>query len=92
MIPEPTGGIYRDEGVEVFLRRFGYPDKAGKPGRINFGGIYTSDRDFHADTGLALRMTGFDAATAKITDVDGAILLVDRDETVVASWGFKGMR
>lgn len=91
MTPEPTGGIYRDEGVEAFLRRYGYPDKAGKEGRINFGGIYTSDRDFHADTGLALRMTGFDAATGKITDVDGAIMLVDRDETIAASWGFKGI-
>jgi len=91
MAPEPTGGIYRDEGVEVFLRRFGYPDKAGKTGRVNFGGIYTSDRDFHADTGLALRLTGFDAATGKITDVDGAIMLVDRAETVAASWSFKGI-
>ena len=39
MTPEPTGGVYRDEGVEVFLHRFGYPDKAGKAGRINFGGV-----------------------------------------------------
>lgn len=91
MTPEPTGGIYRDKGVDMFLRRFGYPDKAGKEGRINFGGIYTIDRDFHADTGLALRMTGFDAATGKITNVDGAIMLVDRDETIAASWGFKGI-
>jgi hypothetical protein len=91
MTPEPTGGLYRDEGVEVFLRRFGYPDKAGIAGRINFGGIYASDRDFHADTGLALRITGFDAATGKITDVDGAIMLMARDDTIAASWGFKGI-
>ncbi|OAN82393.1 hypothetical protein A8B78_08025 [Jannaschia sp. EhC01] len=91
MTPEPTGGIYRDEGVEAFLRKYGYPDKAGKAGRINFGGIYTSSRDFHADTGLALRITGFDLATGKIIDVDGSIMLVDRNETVAASWGFKGI-
>lgn len=91
LTPEPTGGIYRDEGVEAFLRRYGYPDKAGKAGRINFGGIYAIDRDYHADTGLALSMTGFDAMTGKIIDVDGAIMLVDRNETVAASWGFKGI-
>lgn len=91
MTPEPTGGIYRDEGVEVFLRRYGYPDKSGKVGRINFGGIYTSNRDFHPDTGLALRMAGYDTTTGKITDVDGAIVLVDRADTVAASWGFKGI-
>ena len=44
MTPEPTGGVYRDGGLEVFLRRFGYPDKAGNAGRINFGGVYANDR------------------------------------------------
>ncbi|WP_113913523.1 MvaI/BcnI family restriction endonuclease [Roseovarius dicentrarchi] len=91
MTPEPTGGVYRDKGVEVFLRRFGYADKAGKAGRINFGGVYANDRDFHAETNLALRMTGFDPASGKITDVDGAIVLVARDDTIAASWGFKGI-
>lgn len=91
MTPEPTGGVYRDDGVEAFLRRFGYPDKSGKDGRINFGGVYAGNRDFHADTGLALRLTGFDPASGKITDVDGAIMLVDRHDTIAASWGFKGI-
>ena len=91
MTPEPTGGVYRDYGVEVFLRRFGYPDKAGKAGRINFGGVYANDKDFHAETNLALRMTGFDPESGKITDVDGAIMLMSRDDTVAASWGFKGI-
>ena len=91
MTPEPTGGVYRDEGVEMFLRRFGYPDKAGKAGRINFGGVYANDRDFHAETNLALRIIGFDAESGKITDVDGAIMLMARDDTIAASWGFKGI-
>ena len=91
MTPEPTGGLYRDEGVEVFLRRYGYADKAGKAGRINFGGVYASDRDFHPETGLALRLTGFDAASGKITDVDGAIELFARDGAIAASWGFRGI-
>lgn len=90
MTPEPTGGVYRDEGVEVFLRRFGYPDKSGKAARINFGGVYAGNRGFHADTGLALRLNGFDAVSGKITDIDGSIMLVDRHDTIAASWSFKG--
>ena len=36
-------------------------------------------------------MTGFDAESGKITDVDGAIMLMARDDTIAASWGFKGI-
>jgi hypothetical protein len=89
MTPEPTGGIYGDRGVEEFLHRFGYPDKKGKDDRINFGGKYTVGKRFHADTGLTLRLTGFDAAAGKITDVDGSITLIDDSDTIAASWGFK---
>ena len=32
MTPEPTGGYYREEGPEAFVRKYGYPDKRG--GRI----------------------------------------------------------
>ena len=91
MTPEPTGGLYRDDGVEAFLRRYGYPDKSGKEGRINFGGVYASGRDFHADTGLKLVLEGFDPDKGKITDVDGQIALIDREDVVAASWGFKGV-
>lgn len=91
MTPEPTGGLYRDDGVEAFLRRYGYPDKSGKEGRINFGGIYASGRDFHADTGLKLILEGFDPDKGKITDVDGQIALIDRADVVAASWDFKGV-
>ena len=91
MTPEPTGGLYRDEGVAAFLRRYGYADKSGKADRINFGGIYTARRDFHPETGLMLRLTGFDAASGKITDLDGGIVLLDRDDNIAASWGFRGI-
>ena len=30
LTPEPTGGFYREQGVEAFVRRFGYSDKNGK--------------------------------------------------------------
>ena len=91
MTPEPTGGLYRDEGVAAFLLRYGYADKSGKADRINFGGIYAASRDFHPETGLMLRLTGFDATTGKITDLDGGIVLLDRDDNIAASWGFRGI-
>ncbi len=91
MTPEPTGGIYRDKGAEVFLRRYGYPDKSGKADRINFGGIYVAGRAFHVDTGLALRLSGFDSASGKVTDLCGSVDLIDHGDNIAASWGFKSI-
>ncbi|MBR2172702.1 MvaI/BcnI family restriction endonuclease [Sphingopyxis sp.] len=91
MTPEPTGGIYRTEGVAAFMKRFGYPDQAGKPDRFNFGGRYDCQRSHHALTGLRMTLSGYDRATGKITDLDGGITLIDAAEEVAASWTFKGM-
>lgn len=91
MTPEPTGGIYKDEGPAEFLKRFGYADKSGKADRFNFGGIYTCDKAFHADTGLRIIVDGYDAATGKITDLDGGIALVNAADELAANWSFKGM-
>lgn len=91
MTPEPTGGIYRDEGVEVFLRNYGYPDKSGIAGRINFGGVYRAGGAHHADTGLAMRISGFNANTGMITDLDGGIAMVDNRDQIAAFWGLRGL-
>lgn len=91
MTPEPTGGIYRTEGVAGFMTRFGYPDQSGKPDRINFGGRYDCQRQHHAMTGLRMTLTGYDTDTGKITDLDGGLNLIDVDEEIAASWSFKGM-
>ena len=91
MTPEPTGGIYRTEGVAEFMNRFGYPDQSGKLDRINFGGRYDCQRKHHGLTGLRMSLTGYDAATGKITDLDGSLTLLNAAEEVAASWTFKGM-
>ena len=91
MTPEPTGGVYRNDGVAAFLARFGYPDKNGKVDRRNFGGFYTVGKDYHPDTGVKLVMNGFNSQTGKMTDLDGGIMLVDCNGMVAASWSFKGM-
>lgn len=91
MTPEPTGGIYKTEGPAEFLRRYGYPDKSGKPDRYNFGGIYTCDKDYHADTGLRIAVDGYDPASGTITDLNGGISLYNREDEVAAVWSFTGM-
>ena len=91
MTPEPNGGIYKDDGVAPFLRRYGYADKNGKPDRLNFGGIYTCQKGLHPDTGLRMTIAGFDADKGIITDLSGGIRLVDGAGEVAASWSFTGM-
>ncbi|MEO6552681.1 MAG: MvaI/BcnI family restriction endonuclease [Croceibacterium sp.] len=91
MTSEPTGGIYRNEGVAEFLKRFGYPDQAGRPDRVNFGGRYDCQRERHGLTRLRMRLSGFDRDTGKITDLDGGMALIDNAEEIAASWTFKGM-
>ncbi len=91
LTPEPTGGSYREQGVEAFLRQFGYADKSGKVGRLNFGGIYSSVRGYHADTGLQLRLTGYDYESGKITDLTGGIALLDQHGEVAALWRYAGI-
>lgn len=86
MTPEPNGGIYAD-GVEAFVRRWGYLDNAGRPDRLNFGGIYRCGDDFHHGTGLKLVLDGYEADTGKFTG-EGTVMLVDRSGTEAASWSF----
>lgn len=49
-----------------------------------------TERDCHPGTGVKLITTGFDSKTGKM-NVDGQMMLVDRNEVVAASWSFKGM-
>lgn len=91
MTPEPTGGLYRENGIAAFLARFGYADKNGRADRRNFGGVYAIGREYHADTGLKLLLDGFNPHNGKITDLNGGIMLTDREGLVAASWSFTGM-
>lgn len=89
--PEPTGGLYRTGGVENFVEQFGYLDKSGKPDRINFGGIYTCQKEAHLDTGLRITLSGFDPQSGKITDMDGGLALVTGDGEDAATWSFQSL-
>ena len=87
MTPEPDGGIYKDQGAEVFVRRFGYADVSGRLDRINFGGVHTFGKQ-HPRTELTLALTGFNAVSGKILDVNGGIALLKGDDCA-ALWSYK---
>jgi hypothetical protein len=90
MTPEPTGGFYKEKGVEAFVRRFGYPDKNQKPDRLNFGGIH-SVGSRQQTTGLTLHLDGYDSALGKITDANGCVALKTDAGEIAATWAFAGL-
>lgn len=90
MTPEPTGGFYKERGVEAFVRKFGYPDKNDKPDRLNFGGIHRAG-ERQVSTGLTMQLVGYDSQNEKITDANGAIALVSDADVVAAEWAFSGL-
>lgn len=87
LTPEPSGGFYTEHGVPAFIRRFGYPDRNGREGRLNLGGIYRVGSIVPL-TGLRLEMHGFDIERGEMTDSSGAVRIVDASGTVAAAWSF----
>jgi hypothetical protein len=90
MTPEPTDGIYKTRGADYFIRTYGYPDKMGRPDRLNFGGIHKVG-EIHPTTQLEMRIIGFDIETGKIRNSNGKIALIDQNENETASWSFSSM-
>jgi len=90
MTPEPTGGFYKEKGVEAFLRKYGYADRLGREDRINFGGIYRLGVEVER-TKLTLVLDGYDLTTGKFIDASKGIALVDRVGTPAAVWGYMGL-
>ena len=90
MTPEPTAGIYKERGVDHFIRRFGYPDRLGRSDRINFGGIYRHGSP-PPSTGLKLVLNGYDSNSGKINNPDGGISLVSKKGEEAATWLFANM-
>lgn len=90
MTPEPTDGIYKTEGTEAFLRKYGYADKTGREDRINFGGVHKAGI-IHPSTNLEMQLIGFDVESGKIRNSNGRISLVDLEGNETASWSFASM-
>lgn len=85
--PEPTTGVYADETLGEFLRRYGYPDTKGRPDRMNFGGVYRVNAAANHRTGLRMVLDGFDPETKKYA-ANGAVRMLDRLDREAMAWPF----
>lgn len=93
MTPEPDGGLYKEQGVIPFIRKYGYVDRTGKADRtdrLNFGGVHKVGLK-HPLTNLTLIMRGCDAMKPGKWEADGTLQLVAEDGEVAASWSFAGL-
>ena len=90
MTPEPSGGFYKDKGVDFFIYKYGYEDKRGRPDRLNFGGVHKHGIK-HPLTKLTLELPGFDLESGKIKNSKGSISLVDEKGNEAASWSFTSL-
>ena len=90
MTPEPTGGFYKAQGAEAFVRKYGYADMLGREDRLNFGGVHVLGQR-HARTGLTLQFIGYDPARNRITDPKGGFTLADERGEEAATWHFAGL-
>jgi hypothetical protein len=90
MTPEPTGGEYIEKGLDFFVRKYGYEDKRGRPDRMNFGGIHKIGA-VQSNTGLALKLNGFDTTENKIRNADGQIILENSKGGIAAQWSFASL-
>jgi len=88
MTPEPDKGFYGEQGVGVFVRRYGRYDQLKD--RSYFTGVHRFGAT-RPDTGMTLGLAGYDCSTGKISDVNGSILLLDRNEELAAAWSFSSL-
>ncbi len=89
MTPEPSGGVYKREGIETFVRRFGYKDPV-RPDRWNFGGRHIAGTRC-SRTGLTLTLKGFDSLKGVLTDPAQGIALVTDSGVEAAVWPYTGL-
>lgn len=87
MTPEPSGGIYKEKGIEFFMRQYGYPAVNGEADRINFGGLHKCDLRAER-TGLVLKTLGY-VKESKTIDLSGSVSLVDDMGKVAAEWSYE---
>tara|TARA_B100001094_G_C18172878_1_gene796187 strand:+ start:686 stop:2065 length:1380 start_codon:yes stop_codon:yes gene_type:complete len=86
MTPEPDGGVYVESGIINFMKQYGYLNPK-KTNRLDFTGKHAAHK-VNKKTQLMFTVHGFDSTKKDITDANGYIGLVDRNQKVVASWSF----
>lgn len=86
MTPEPDGGYYGEQGLEAFIRKYGYKSPSIKD-RLDFTGRH-SVGSICEKSGLILVIDGYDSTLQSITDAAGCIALLDKNGNPASSWSF----
>lgn len=82
---EPKGGVYKECGIQEFVRRYGKPSGNDT---LYFTGLHKANIR-NKSTGLTLVVRGYNHLSSTIEDVKGAVeLLTDRGECA-AAWSFE---
>ncbi|MFQ5642322.1 MAG: MvaI/BcnI family restriction endonuclease [Thiogranum sp.] len=87
MTPEPDGGYYVDQGVEAFMRKYGYQSPTIND-RLDFTGRHLAN-EICPKSGLVLVVDGYDSESGAITRASGCIALIDRDGNPASIWTFR---
>ena len=89
MTPEPTGGVYKRDGAERFVRQFGYAAQSGED-RLNFSSPhYAWVRNER--TRLTLHLLGYDRAKQRISDPHASFALISDTGEVAAEWHYASL-
>lgn len=89
MTPEPTGGTYKRDGAERFIRQFGYAAQSGED-RLNFSSPhYAWVRNER--TRLTLHLLGYDRAKQRINDPHASFALISDTGEVAAEWHYSSL-
>ncbi|MCK9170266.1 MAG: MvaI/BcnI restriction endonuclease family protein [Treponema sp.] len=81
--PEPDAGFYHEHKTE-FVRKYGHNTDKDPDVRYFSGPFSTKNYKF----GLKLVLRGFDEENGKVTDLNGAVELIDEDGKMQAAWTF----
>lgn len=85
MTPEPDGGLYEELGTRDFVEQYGH---VAETGGMYFTGPYRVSENTSFGRPRKLVVEGYNAETGKIEDVDGALVLLQDEETELATWSF----
>ncbi len=87
MTPEPDGGFYVENGVEMFVRKYGKPNTKGVLNRYDFTGKHVANTPC-TNTNLTLVTDGFDLNRNTMMNAAGSIALLDAKGNIASSWSF----
>ncbi len=87
MTPEPDGGYYVDQGVDAFMRKYGYQSPTIND-RLDFTGRHLAN-ELCQKSGLMLVVDGYDSESEAITKASGCIALIDHEGNPASIWTFR---